>query len=102
MDDLIRRQDAIDLCDWYENPSMHDDLIKLPSAQQWIPCSESLPMAKTDVLLTSWNGKQQFVGWLDFFGRWHDDDDFEVTEGYEPLAWMPLPEPYKAESEVEE
>ena len=33
MDDLISRQAAIDLCDWYDNPSMHDDLEKLPSAQ---------------------------------------------------------------------
>lgn len=33
MNDLISRQAAIDLCDWYDNPSMHDDLEKLPSAQ---------------------------------------------------------------------
>ena len=29
----ISRQAAIDLCDWYDNPSMHDDLEKLPSAE---------------------------------------------------------------------
>ena len=46
MSDLIERQAAIDLCDWYDNPSMHDDLEKLPSAQperkkgKWIPHSE--------------------------------------------------------------
>lgn len=33
MKDTIYRQDAIDLCDWYDNPSMHDDLEKLPTAQ---------------------------------------------------------------------
>ena len=41
--DTISRQAAIDLCDWYDNPSMHDDLEKLPSAepeQRWIPCSD--------------------------------------------------------------
>ena len=31
--DTISRQAAIDLCDWYDNPSMHDDLEKLPPAQ---------------------------------------------------------------------
>ena len=40
--DTISRQAAIDLCDWYDNPSMREDLEKLPSAQpevkegQWI------------------------------------------------------------------
>lgn len=33
MDDLISRQAAIDLCDWYDNPSMREDLEKLPPAQ---------------------------------------------------------------------
>ena len=56
MSDPIERQAAIDLCDWYDNPSMHDDLEKLPSAQpetgywisardedgwhMWLICSE--------------------------------------------------------------
>ena len=39
--DTIYRQDAVDLCDWYDNPSMHDDLEKLPSAQpEIIKCRE--------------------------------------------------------------
>ena len=33
MNDLISRQAAIDLCDWYDNPSMREDLEKLPPAQ---------------------------------------------------------------------
>lgn len=36
-EDAINRQAAIDLCDWYDNPSMHDDLEKLPSAQPQLP-----------------------------------------------------------------
>ena len=31
--DTISRKAAIDLCDWYDNPSMREDLEKLPSAQ---------------------------------------------------------------------
>ena len=31
--DMISRQAAIDLCDWYDNPSMREDLEKLPPAQ---------------------------------------------------------------------
>ena len=40
-DDLISRQAAIELCDWYDNPSLHDDLEKLPSAQpEIIKCKD--------------------------------------------------------------
>lgn len=39
--DTISRQAAIDLCDWYDNPSMREDLEKLPGVQpeQAIPLS---------------------------------------------------------------
>ena len=43
--DTISRQAAIDLCDWYDNPSMHDDLEKLPSAQ---PVGASMHDSSTD------------------------------------------------------
>ena len=31
--DLISRQAAIDLCDWYDNPSMREDIEEMPSAR---------------------------------------------------------------------
>lgn len=70
-------------------------------AQQWIPVTEHLPIIETDVLLTAYDGKRQFVGWIDVFGKWYTSEDEEVVSGYEPLAWMPLPEPYKESSDGE-
>jgi len=63
------------------------------SRPQWIPVTERMPETNKDVLLTSWNGNSQYVGWLDDLGTWHSEDE-EVIKGYEPIAWMPLPEPY--------
>lgn len=41
VNDCISRKAAIDLCDWYDNPSMREDLEKLPSAQpEIIRCRE--------------------------------------------------------------
>ena len=73
-------------------------LEELPSAQpeqQWIPCSERLPESDVDVL-TQYSDYSMSVdsrtasssGWF-----WADGEDDL------PIAWMPLPEPYKAESE---
>lgn len=93
---------TIYICDsWeckYEPKEEEDDEERedVPSAQQWVPCSEGLPIIETDVLLTSWNGKTQYVGWIDAFGKWHTEDE-DVISGYEPLAWMPLPNPWKGE-----
>lgn len=65
-----------------------------PSKSQWIPVTGRMPETNKDVLLTSWNGNSQYVGWLDDLGTWHSEDE-EVIKGYEPIAWMPLPEPYE-------
>lgn len=75
--------------------------------QRWIPCEKGLPEEETYVLISKkisplsgkkWcvtvagrfiDGRSRKVEWRDIgFGRIHDDD---------VLAWMPLPEPYKAE-----
>ena len=66
----------------------------LNAIPHWIPVTERLPEIETDVLLTAWDGKRCFVGWVDAFGKWYGDDE-EVNEGYEPIAWCALPEPYK-------
>lgn len=76
----------------------------VPSAQQWIPCSERLP--KKDGRYWVWceifivpdhvddpcsyygSREASYLG-----GHWYGDSIGEV------IAWMPLPEPYKAEKE---
>lgn len=130
MSDPIERQEAIELiknycengCDIAEDnwcPSCQQEqfikLLKaLPSAQpeqRWIPCSERLPedeyvlISKKSTMLSGskWcvtiairmaDPRSRKVKWMDIgFGKIPDD---------KVLAWMPLPEPYKAERRTDE
>ena len=81
-----------------------ETLMGLPSAQRWIPCSERLPAEGEEVLLTNLFRKMD-IGWLvktedegylwEITGSWYNAfNDW--------IAWMSLPEPYKAESEDKE
>ena len=71
------------------------DLEKLPSVtpkeQKWIPCSERLPDKNCRCLTTNdaWGAFEvDLNAWID--GQWLYPND-------EPVAWMPLPEPWKRE-----
>ena len=90
-----------------------DDLDLLPSVtptQKWTPCSKGLPDPQD-------NGDKDFSDWVQItinIGHPEPKDPY-VTEGYYcyseqkwytkrfvvgvVTAWMPLPEPYRAESE---
>lgn len=72
----------------------------------WIPVSERLPEQPYGCLVTiedeepmtgQWfeNILPYFVGWDG--ERWNDSDGEQCP--FEVIAWMPLPETYKAESE---
>lgn len=61
----------------------------------WIPITERSPKALTYVLLTAYDGERQGVGYINTSGKWCYVNEGEVMKGCEPLAWMPLPEPYK-------
>ena len=80
---------------------------------RWIPCSERLPEKCGQYLATRgpktcgnlWN-RVYIVNYSDLMGLrkeriWWSGDvrkiDFEIYD--DVLAWMPLPEPYKTESE---
>ena len=85
---------------------------------RWIPVSERLPEEEGDYLL--WGKvcedeeEYQFIGSYDSgceqFGIWQEQFDrttlgclgSEFFEYASVIAWMPLPEPYKAEMESEE
>lgn len=98
-----------------EEKAIHLDTVdaikSLPPAQQWIPCSERLPEVGTYVLISKKalsfrsnlpsvctahrscdprSGKEEWNDML--FGKLDDDDVF---------AWMPLPEPFKAEGRTD-
>ncbi len=122
MDDLIRRQDAIDAVeDWFFNTTdlrQPEEVLRcLPSAQQWIPCSERLPEEEEDVLVT-----RRFLGVKNCSKRWNDhippttyvevaqyfdgtwtalSDEYKIARNRhtDPIAWMPLPNPYKESEE---
>jgi hypothetical protein len=70
---------------------------------RWIPVSERLPEENTDVLL-QFSNKTMVVGFCytdDYVKelRWQSNDDANsCTDIWDkPIAWQPLPTPYKEE-----
>ena len=85
-----------------ETEAIYKTIYTLPSSEaEWIPCSERLPNTAEQVLISVCDdhGDTPYhytcVGWR-CENYWISDNDY-VFGGV--LAWMPLPEPYKAESE---
>lgn len=69
-----------------------------PLVGEWIPCSERLPEKGRKVLLQT-EGSQMTVAFLDKKLKWYvDSGDYFCTDlSAKPIAWRPLPEPYKGE-----
>lgn len=101
-----------DLCnqcrhnDAEEMEGIRDRLIKrlLEQEPEWIPVSERLPEDGEVVLFSTktdrvFNGRY-FADDTDF--QWYAFRDETFVEDNVITAWMPLPQPYKAESEDKE
>ena len=73
-------------------------------AQQWIPCSERLPEDDTLMLVNYIDSRpdamDRWIGWHEMENVWYIDGEAHSREfGNEVIAWMPLPEPYREETE---
>lgn len=93
MSDLIDRHAAIDAlkpCAGVGNRAL-EKLRALPSAEpRWIPCGERLPEEDGYYLVTNskWGAPwREITLWVT--DGWSSDN--------KPIAWMPLPEPYREE-----
>lgn len=67
-----------------------------PQEPKWIPVSERLPENRNQEVLISLEWGIDIGRYSD--GEWHSEWINHYDDG-NVLAWMPLPEPYKAESE---
>lgn len=99
MDDVIYRQEAIEVADAVWMVTGDNNVAKVwaqlkdvPSAQQWIPCSERLPEIGQTVITSSDLGRVREATYKGF-DAWTIHGVVHWTD--EILSWMPLPEPYK-------
>lgn len=111
MSDLINRQDAIMHfvkvsknyeCGMFNLAEVTHELCEIASAepkQRWIPCSERLPIAYVEVLVCQLYGDVPFIAYIAYVDskrRWCTEGFF-ISEDYEPIAWMPLPDAYEGD-----
>jgi len=107
-DDLIYRQaaieavfDRIDVEKHGRNAKPEEiqwTLEKLPSAQQWIPCSERLPEESGLYIVTNVGRWVEPVG-TRYYNIRADGGFWSGHPGHKVLAWMPLPKPYGGDTE---
>lgn len=89
---MYTRCDTGDIEDYRD--LMCESILALPSAQQWIPCSERLPELDESVLATTtWNDIT--IAWRIGICEWFIHEGNTNAETADVIAWMPLPEPYK-------
>ncbi len=69
------------------------------NAQRWIPCSERLPEESGKYLVQCRNRVNEKIHFeIAHFNVWSDNRKNWLTDGI-PMAWMPLPEPYREDGE---
>ena len=76
--------------------------IKALAQTRWIPVSERVPEDGEEVLCFLGSEEMAVLFRRNDWGQDEWVDGRFATESYDVIAWMPLPKPYKAESEVQE
>ena len=109
MDKLAEFEEKEKCGEWLDAIELAKIAIALQS-QKWIPCSERMPeICGLKVLLTVENGYGQKSVCTAFTNYCHEGKFMFLTnekgyckprgsaliESWKPVAWMPLPEPYK-------
>lgn len=75
-----------------------DEILEIHNAEKprWIPVSERLPEESLNSVI-GWDAYRERCVFIQYINGY-----FQITgsdESFDIVAWMPLPEPYKAESE---
>lgn len=87
---------------WKKELNISSD-VAIPSAEpksRWISVSKKLPIAEEDVLVCNSNGHIEICS--GYYSTELEEVWVWLTSGWqfgEVIAWMPLPQPYKAECE---
>lgn len=95
LEQATKQEDAPIYCgdmevDGYVRMSVVEDIIRKHMKDGWIPVEDWLPDNNEDVLVTTDVGLITF-GYVSH-GKWITDQEPDY-----PIAWRPLPEPYRPE-----
>ena len=74
------------------------ELKQLKEQERWIPVSERLPEKNIEILVTTEWGEVTIAKRF-YNGDWFIREDASNANTDDIVAWMPLPQPYEAESE---
>ena len=97
--------DEIYYCDGCDDARIIDKLPSVQPEQKWIPVSERLPnreeYIKNNGLFNVSDGNRSYSEWFDIYDkqRFGEPTMYGFRVDRCVIAWMPLPEPWKAESE---
>lgn len=86
-------EDHRQLAEWLK------ELKQLREQTRWIPVNEELPEDGEEVLTCSTVGFIEIQSLENPYDVYWENQKGDWTDFDEVIAWMPLPEPYKAESE---